>query len=202
MIEYEEEIPGVLSVWLYDAPSCRAIIARAVESSAWAAARVSARAGAEAFAPADRPQTRSAYVLSAHSQPETARDFDRRMEEVIKPLASSAWRVELKEHSGTHLVRYSPGNYYRPHTDTGANLLGRYFTVLCYLNDDFEGGATSFPLLRYAVRPRAGKAVIFPSTYTHSAEPVKRGEKYVIVSWLTGPPPVRWTSRPAGFGGP
>jgi len=89
-------------------------------------------------------------------------------------------------------VRYEPGNYYAAHTDTGMNLLDRYFTVLCYLNDDFEGGQTSFPTLLYSAAPRRGKAVVFPSTYVHRADPVTRGEKYVIVSWMMGAPPSRW----------
>ena len=39
--------------------------------------------------------------------------------------------------------------------------------------------------------PLCGKAVIFPSTYLHRAEPVTRGRKYVIVSRLTGRQPIR-----------
>jgi predicted 2-oxoglutarate/Fe(II)-dependent dioxygenase YbiX len=94
--------------------------------------------------------------------------------------------------SGTHAVRYQPGDYYAPHTDTGADLLDRYFTVLCYLNDDFEGGETRFPQIGYSVAPRRGKAVVFPATYLHQAGRVTSGEKYVIVSWLAGRPPIKW----------
>jgi predicted 2-oxoglutarate/Fe(II)-dependent dioxygenase YbiX len=89
-------------------------------------------------------------------------------------------------------VRYSPGDYYVAHSDVIPGDDYRYFTVLCYLNEEFEGGQTSFPVLGHRVTPRAGTAVVFPSSYLHRAEPVAGGEKYVIVTWLCGPPPVRW----------
>ena len=120
------------------------------------------------------------------------RDFSEKLGRLVRPAVKELWRVDLTRHSGTHVVRYEPGNYYAAHTDTGMNLLDRYFTVLCYLNDDFEGGQTSFPTLLYSAAPRCGKAVVFPSTYVHRADPVTRGEKYVIVSWMMGAPPSRW----------
>jgi predicted 2-oxoglutarate/Fe(II)-dependent dioxygenase YbiX len=63
---------------------------------------------------------------------------------------------------------------------------------VCYLNDDFEGGRTLFPALDYAVTPEAGRAVLFPSTYLHGSEPVIKGRKFVLVSWIDGPVAVKW----------
>ena len=94
----------------------------------------------------------------------------------------------LTTHEGTQLVRYAPGGHYIPHSDVGRLTMNRYYTVLCYLNDDFEGGNTQFPALDYAVRPQSGKAILFPSRYLHGGEPVTRGEKYILVSWITGTP--------------
>jgi predicted 2-oxoglutarate/Fe(II)-dependent dioxygenase YbiX len=120
------------------------------------------------------------------------RDFDGSVNRVVKSLVNRIWGVALPRHDGTHLVRYTRGNFYAPHTDAALDVSDRYFTVLCYLNEDFEGGQTSFPLLGHCVEPRAGKAVIFPSTYLHGAEPVLRGEKYVLVTWLMGREPRPW----------
>jgi prolyl 4-hydroxylase len=191
MIEYTEEIKGILAVELYQPSACRAIIERAKEVDAWAEAKVSERAGS-LFNPATRPDARRASVLAPARESDVRREFDEKMEAIIKPLVKEIWKAELKQHSETHFVRYAPGHYYTPHSDTGLNRTDRYFTVICYLNDDFEGGQTSFPQLNYSVTPRAGKAVIFPATYLHCAEPVVRGEKFILVSWLTGTPPVRW----------
>lgn len=191
MIEYTEEIAGILALPLYDARECRSIIEHARGVDTWADAKVSASVEG-GFNPATRPEARRASVLAPARESEIGRAFDEKMESVIKPLVKKVWGVSINQHSETHFVRYSPGNYYRPHSDTGVHRTDRYFTVIAYLNDDFEGGKTSFPELNYSVAPRCGKAVIFPATYMHCAEPVTCGEKYVLVSWLTGPPPVRW----------
>ncbi|MGA8311890.1 MAG: 2OG-Fe(II) oxygenase, partial [Terriglobales bacterium] len=94
---------------------------------------------------------------------------------------------------GTEIVRYSPGGHYVPHKDANElELANRYFTVLCYLNDSFEEGKTSFTSLNFTAAPAAGKTLVFPSRYLHCAEPVTRGEKFVFITWLCGPPPIKW----------
>jgi predicted 2-oxoglutarate/Fe(II)-dependent dioxygenase YbiX len=191
MFEYTEEIRGVLSLQLYDMQECRFIIEEIKRSAAWIDAKVSERTQG-GFNAATRVDARRASVLPTAAESEIKLAFDKKMESSVKPLVNRAWRASLKQHAETHFVRYVPGNYYTPHSDTGIHRQDRYFTVVCYLNEDFEGGGTSFPKLNYTVTPRSGKAVIFPSTYMHSADPVTRGEKYILVSWLLGQPPVRW----------
>ena len=191
MVEYTEEIRGILALQLYDTEECRLIIEEIKQSVAWIEAKVSERKEG-GFNPATRVEARRASVLAPAAESEIKFAFDEKMKTIVKPLVNRVWRASLTEHAETHFVRYAPGNYYTPHSDTGVHRQDRYFTVVCYLNEDFEGGGTTFPKLNYAVMPRAGKAVIFPSTYLHSAEPVTRGEKYILVSWLLGRPPVRW----------
>jgi prolyl 4-hydroxylase len=191
MIQYTQEIPGILAVELYQRSACRSIVEHAKDVDAWTEAKVSHRVKDE-FNPATRPEARRASVLAPSRESDIRREFDLKMENVVKPLVKEVWGVDLRQHAETHFVRYSPGNYYTPHSDTGLHRSDRYFTVVCYLNDDFEGGQTSFPRLDYKVTPRSGKAVIFPATYLHCAEPVTSGEKYILVSWLTGPTPTRW----------
>jgi prolyl 4-hydroxylase len=144
------------------------------------------------FIPATNPEARAASTVCLPPGSAELSDFEDRVARLICPAVSKVWGVELTRQNGTHAVRYEPGGFYAPHTDTGEDLLDRYFTVLCYLNDDFEGGETDFPGLGYRVAPRCGKAVVFPATYLHRAERVVSGEKYIMVSWLTGRPPIRW----------
>ncbi|HEV7377822.1 MAG TPA: 2OG-Fe(II) oxygenase [Pyrinomonadaceae bacterium] len=191
MIQYTEEIQGILAVELYQASACRSIVEQAKDVDAWAEAEVIEHVEGE-FNPATRPEARRASVLAPSVESEIRREFDLKMVSIVKPLVKEVWGVDLRQHSETHFVRYCPGNYYTPHSDTGLHRNDRYFTVVCYLNDDFEGGQTSFPQLYYRITPRCGKAVIFPATYLHCAEPVTSGEKYILVSWLTGPTPTRW----------
>eukprot|EP00798_Chlamydomonas_sp_ICE-L_P009252 gene9252-16402_t len=60
------------------------------------------------------------------------------------------------------------------------------FTLLVYLTDVEEGGETVFVsddnLVEMRVKPRANKAVMFPSRTLHRVLPVKRGRKIVIVA--------------------
>jgi predicted 2-oxoglutarate/Fe(II)-dependent dioxygenase YbiX len=133
------------------------------------------------------PEYRTASVLFSENIGAVCRKFDVKMNAVLKPLVQHLWGHNLTDHDGTQLVRYSPGGHYRAHSDVGRRTRNRYYTVLCYLNDDFEGGSTQFPALRYSVAPQSGKAILFPSSYLHCGEPVTSGEKYILVSWITGP---------------
>lgn len=139
-----------------------------------------------------RTEYRLANALSLTSNSALRREFDLKVNKLIKPMINRIWEVNLTKHQSTHVVRYSPGHFFTAHTDDIYEPNYRYFTIVCYLNDSYRGGRTVFPGLDYVVTPRAGKAVVFPSTYLHRADPVTDGEKYVIVSWITGAPPIRW----------
>lgn len=70
----------------------------------------------------------------------------------------------------------------------------RILTVIVYLNDDFEGGATYFPRVRKRVRAEKGKAVVFRNTSEdgsswdrlsiHTGERVRGGEKWLSNQWI------------------
>lgn len=101
------------------------------------------------------------------------------------------------------LLRYQPGQEYRPHRDylppgdpsTGRapHLPGqRVHTVFAYLTDVEEGGETAFPQLDLAIAPRRGRLVHFvnlddagqPDPRTlHAGCPVVRGEKWLATIW-------------------
>jgi hypothetical protein len=49
---------------------------------------------------------------------------------------------------------------------------------MIYLNDDFEGGETTFP--EFLIRPEQGMALIFNHDVYHSGREVTRGTKYVL----------------------
>jgi hypothetical protein len=189
---YEEECRGVFSVPLYDAKACRAIVERVKRLDDWSAAQVRFVVGPTEFVTTERADTRLARILNSAYTRELYDRFDERMNELIKPLIKRIFGVSLHQHSGTQILHYPPGGHYVPHQDAVSDMLYRYFTVVCYLNDDFEGGHTWFPSLNHSVVPQVGKAVLFPSRFYHCAQPVIRGEKFVIVSWVDGPLPLKW----------
>jgi prolyl 4-hydroxylase len=67
------------------------------------------------------------------------------------------------------MVRYEPGQEYRPHLDyfqkdEGGDKDNRTYTLFLYLNDmksDETGGHTVFPALKLDVFPRKGRAVVW-----------------------------------------
>jgi predicted 2-oxoglutarate/Fe(II)-dependent dioxygenase YbiX len=191
MVTYVEEIRGVLSLQMYDTLSCETIIAYAEKSNAWSAATIGKEDGGNHLSEV-RPHYRAASSFSPAQKSPLQRNLARKVNELLCPLINEAWRTDLKRHTDTHVVRYLPGGFYVTHADTGLDLDYRYFTVLCYLNEDFQGGQTCFPTLNFSVTPQKGKGIVFPATYLHRAEPVMQGTKYILVTWLSGPDPPHW----------
>lgn len=188
-IRFTKEADGVIALSLFQPRTCRAMIESVREHHGWDSAKVSRRGADGVLRSVLDPSHRTANVLYSEHLSAVRAKFDARVNNVLKPLVRHLWQHNLTEHEGTQLVRYSPGGHYIPHSDVGRLTRNRYYTVLCYLNDDFEGGNTQFPALKYSVVPRCGKAILFPSAYLHGGEPVIRGEKYILVSWITGTPP-------------
>lgn len=95
--------------------------------------------------------------------------------------------------------RYLRGEFYLPHFDgpsleepTSRQFLvcggQRLATVLVYLNDVSEGGATRFPLLDVEVRPKRGRALVFfPGNSDGSIDTalVHEACKAVDTKWVT-----------------
>jgi len=81
------------------------------------------------------------------------------------------------------IYRYGPNEQHTAHWDTEVELapsLLTRLTLVVYLNDDFDGGATDFPELDVRVVPRKGMALVFQHRTLHKACPVIRGVKYVL----------------------
>jgi prolyl 4-hydroxylase len=86
------------------------------------------------------------------------------------------------------LKRYRPGNQerFQLHFDSIYSVSNRYLVMLWYLNDVAEGGETRFPQLDIAVRPAAGRLLVFPPywMYQHEGAPPSSGEKFILSTYL------------------
>jgi hypothetical protein len=72
------------------------------------------------------------------------------------------------------VLRYQPGGEYRAHSDTLAHVDNqRVATMLLYLNDDYQGGETEFPLAGVKHRGRSGDALFF-SNVDNKGQPLRR----------------------------
>ncbi len=70
------------------------------------------------------------------------------------------------------------------------------WSVVMYVNDDFEGAKLHFPNQGFVYDPVPGEAVFFPSAgseYMHGISEMKSGERYSIVICLTSLP---WYADP------
>ena len=78
---------------------------------------------------------------------------------------------------------------FKEHVDITSHEGGKRFLIMMvYLNDDFEGGETEFPVLGDKVKPKKGKLLVFPPmwNYLHRGNPpLKPGyAKYFLMTYL------------------
>jgi len=98
------------------------------------------------------------------------------------------------------ILKYDIGQFYRTHHDMAERqtlkVAGpRILTFFLYFSDVEEGGETNFPRLGINVKPKRGRAIVWPSvkdsnnlkqdsrTY-HQAMPVIKGTKFAANSWI------------------
>ena len=121
---------------------------------------------------------------------------------VLQLRLARAARVELVQAEHLVVLRYGPGEEYRPHRDylppdaVAANRPqagNRCRTICTYLNHVEGGGETVFPRADMSVDPVPGRAVVFDNLYTdgrpdpeslHAGMPVTKGEKWLATLWL------------------
>jgi prolyl 4-hydroxylase len=108
-----------------------------------------------------------------------------------------------------YVLHYLVGQEFQPHFDIVINTEApdykeklaeggqRVLTVLVYLNDDYEGGETEFPVLSACWKGRRGDALLFwnvapdgalDERTLHAGLPVTRGEKWMLSQFILGRP--------------
>lgn len=167
---------GIAIGKLYTRPQAQRLIAQVKKAEGWDAATVLTRDGKVL-----KPNVRSARVLTEKVLPSVFADFRERLMTALHGSDWLPWQHLVL--TPLQIVRYGVDDFYRLHKDDRPGGKRR-LSIVCYLNDDFDGGETVFPKLDIRVQPHAGMAVLFDSTLLHGAEHVSRGEKFVFVTWL------------------
>jgi len=124
---------------------------------------------------------------------------------VFGPEVAGTW-VPIGLNPHFRLCRYEPGGHFGPHCDgffRESDRVRSFLTAMVYLNDDFEGGATTFfsddhpPLSREndangrvqgnmdfateQVRCSAGEGIVFTQgTLLHQGDPLEGRLKYIL----------------------
>ena len=111
-----------------------------------------------------------------------------------KELADEIW-TQLKEHITVQFgnseavglnemfrfYKYEPGQEFKRHRDQSYirnEIEASFFTCMIYLNDDFEGGETTFSDL--VIAPKKGMCLLFFHDLEHEGVKLSKGEKYVL----------------------
>jgi prolyl 4-hydroxylase len=147
------------------------------------------------------------YAASGEGMRDPHRDSDNM---VITPLAedlviqsflgriADVTHTDIAHGEPLHVLRYRPGQQYRPHHDAHAFTpipKRRHQTAILYLNNDYEGGATTFPELGIEVRGVPGDLLVFDNLTAdgepdlrmlHAGNPVTKGEKWIATRWIRG----------------
>ena len=126
----------------------------------------------------------------------------------LSALACTLTGKPVSHQEKIQIVKYSTGGFFQPHydpcngnaeycqsfTQSGGQ---RHATLLVYLNDDFEGGHTRFPLANVDIEPKCGWGILFFSTdgaqkvlkhSQHGGDPVTKGEKWIANVWVRHQP--------------
>lgn len=130
----------------------------------------------------------------------------------IGPICDAAFKQSLMDGVLHHLARYNAAldltipvpataktsewilkryrntddERFQPHFDSIGPVANRYLVFLWYLNDVAEGGETAFVDLDLAVKPKAGRLLVFPPywMYQHEGRPPISGDKYILSTYL------------------
>lgn len=121
---------------------------------------------------------------------------------VVQLRLARAARVELVQAEHLVVLRYGPGDEYRPHRDylppdamaqNRPHAGNRCRTICTYLNQAEGGGETVFPRADVSVAPLPGRALVFDNLHAdgrpdpdslHAGMPVTSGEKWLATLWL------------------
>lgn len=97
----------------------------------------------------------------------------------------------------TEFFCYEPGMFYGPHVDINPQVEhpahNRKLTVIIQLSheNDYEGGDLnlySTSLNPMTMTKKKGSIVVFNSSIIHEVKPLISGTRYVLASWIIGPP--------------
>lgn len=133
-------------------------------------------------------------------------NFDPALEDLvvhaINRRIASATGTQVDSGELLQVLRYAPGEEYRPHLDVLTGVANqRDWTALIYLNEAYAGGETQFDQLGIAVKGNAGDALVFRNVTAdgrgdqrtrHAGLPVTRGQKWLATRWIRRGPYDPW----------
>jgi peroxiredoxin/predicted 2-oxoglutarate/Fe(II)-dependent dioxygenase YbiX len=130
---------------------------------------------------------RTDVLIPEDNNPTNLTVRDRLLARVV-PEVMKAFQFRVRSYEIARIGCYDAGDggYFRPHRDdAGDPARPRRFALSVNLNDGFDGGGLCFP--EYGRRfyvPRAGGGVVFSCNLLHEAQPVTRGQRFGLFTFL------------------
>jgi PKHD-type hydroxylase len=132
--------------------------------------------------------TRNTNVSFAEPDYWLANDFEKF---AIEANQVCGWNYEITQKENIQFAEYGIDQHYAWHTDTftlSGNPIERKVSVVCLLNDEFEGGEFELRLYNdYKAPLTKGTMIAFPSILEHRVLPVLSGIRYSATMWFSGP---------------
>ncbi|MBE1301861.1 MAG: hypothetical protein GJ680_18400 [Alteromonadaceae bacterium] len=149
--------------------------------------------------------------LDIRTMPDVAKVFSDKMVELVNAynkelaLPLPIAMPEVIHDIPMKCYRANSEDKFEPHYDSVEHYCNRYIAFIIYLNDVEEGGETVFPYHDITIKPKAGKALMFPPfwTHPHMAHPALSEHKYVLTTFAVyrfpENPPIFPTIEEAGY---
>lgn len=106
-------------------------------------------------------------------------------------INQQVWQYNITHSNQSEFLMYDVTGKYETHVDTFhiRSDETRKLTVLVFLNEDFEGGKFYIQNGSKRLYPQQtkGTVLVFPSFMPHGVEPVTKGVRYSVVTWMVGP---------------
>lgn len=150
------------------------------------------------LSPRERPFTNSGFkngkVVMPHVSSEMWDAVSEHLPVIYKDRRNKSWQF-ARTSKYVMYAKVSPGQSFPIHTDTGAEfgpLEESKFTVLTYLNDNFEGGSTVFYddsfNMTAEIAPKRGRTLVFDIDLFHAGTEVSKGNKLWIGTEIVARP--------------
>jgi len=177
-----ESLAKIKMLSLFTVGEVATLVDRAESLNAWCIAHTTSPTSNENVV--DKSRWDASVVVDA-SHPELFVDIKVRIYKAFRKYLDAANDIPLVVDE-VAIMRYEAGGHLWTHADASpTHGQRRRVSVVCYLNDDYQGGVTFFTQLNHGFRGHAGDALIFPSTYIHRSNVVEAGRKYVLIFFLS-----------------
>ena len=121
--------------------------------------------------------------------PELSELLDKKLVKSVFPEIEKVFYDRVTHRETYKICLYAGENSgaFGRHRDTIDPYRHRRYAMTLALNDDYEGGGICFPEYSPTVVPlEKYSAVIFPGSLFHEVQPIDRGKRYVVISFLFG----------------